>query len=107
MMDPIGYGLENFDAVGAYRTTDNGKPVDASGKLEETDVDGAFTGPIELGKKLAQSQEARECFARQWLSYATARAVDDATWTALAADAQNFVAGQVGVITLMTGQGGL
>jgi hypothetical protein len=102
MMDPIGYGLENFDATGAYRSTDNGKPVDASGKLSGTDVDGDFNGPVELGKRLAQSQEARECFAKQWLSYATARAVDDSTWNALETDAEEFVSGRASVAALMT-----
>lgn len=32
-MDPIGFGLENFDGIGAWRETENGKPVDASGRL--------------------------------------------------------------------------
>ncbi|MBK7863453.1 MAG: DUF1592 domain-containing protein [Archangiaceae bacterium] len=34
LMDPIGFGFENFDAVGAYRTTEHGKPVDASGVID-------------------------------------------------------------------------
>lgn len=103
MMDPIGDGLENFDAIGAYRSTDNGKPVDASGSLTDTDVDGDFNGPVELGNRLAQSEEARECFARQWLSYATARAVDDASWGALESIASGFVTGQASIVALMTG----
>ena len=101
-MDPIGDGLENFDAIGAYRSTENGKPVDDSGNLSETDVDGDFHGPIELGARLAQSGEARECFAKQWLSYATARAVDDPTWNALQSISKDFVAGQASVLSLMT-----
>jgi hypothetical protein len=32
-MDPIGFALETFDAVGRYRTTDNGSPIDMSGQL--------------------------------------------------------------------------
>jgi hypothetical protein len=34
MMDPIGFGMENFDAIGQYRTLDNGQPIDASGTLD-------------------------------------------------------------------------
>jgi hypothetical protein len=64
-------------------------------------VDGAFQGPIELGRRLAESHEARECFVRQWLSYATARAVDDATYAALGAIAHDFVSGQASVVDLM------
>jgi len=36
-MDPIGFSMENFDAVGTWRTTDNGSPIDPSGVL----VDGS------------------------------------------------------------------
>ena len=33
IMDPIGFSLENFDAIGQWRTTDDGNPIDSSGKL--------------------------------------------------------------------------
>lgn len=40
-LDPIGFALENFDAVGAWRTQEAGKPIDASGELADgTKVDG-------------------------------------------------------------------
>ena len=40
-MDPLGFALENFDAVGAWRTRDNGSPIDASGQfLDGTTLDG-------------------------------------------------------------------
>ena len=43
-MDPIGFSLENFDAVGAWRTQDSGLPIDASGKLADgTDVNGVVS----------------------------------------------------------------
>ncbi len=44
LMDPIGFALENFDAVGAWRTKDVGVPIDASGELADgTKVSGAET----------------------------------------------------------------
>jgi cytochrome c551/c552 len=44
MMDPLGLALENFDAVGAWRVTDEGSPIDASGQLlDGTRVDGVVT----------------------------------------------------------------
>ena len=44
IMDPIGFALENFDAVGAWRTEDAGAPIDASGELSDgTHVDGVVT----------------------------------------------------------------
>jgi hypothetical protein len=43
-MDPIGFTLENFDAVGAYRAHEAGAPVDASGQwVDGTKVDGVVT----------------------------------------------------------------
>jgi hypothetical protein len=74
-IDPIGLGLENFDAVGLYRTTDKGKPVDAAGELTGTDVDGPFTGAPALAKKLATSTTARDCLVTQWFRYAYGRDV--------------------------------
>ena len=49
IMDPIGLALENFDAVGAWRTRDGGQPIDASGQL----MDGtAVDGPVSLRRAL-------------------------------------------------------
>jgi hypothetical protein len=74
LLDPIGFGFENYDTLGHYRTEDGGKPVDASGELVSTrDVDGKFNGLGELAAKLAQSSEVEECVARQWFRFATDR----------------------------------
>jgi hypothetical protein len=43
-MDSIGFAMENFDAVGAWRTRDAGQPIDATGELSDgTKVDGVVT----------------------------------------------------------------
>jgi hypothetical protein len=74
LLDPTGFGFENFDTLGRYRTEDGGKPIDASGKLVATrDVDGPFNGIVELSKKLAASAEVKECVTRQWFRYAINR----------------------------------
>jgi hypothetical protein len=73
IINPMGYGLENYDAVGAYRTTDNGLPVDATGSINGTDVDGPFTGGVELSKKLAASKTVAACAASNWYAYAVGR----------------------------------
>lgn len=49
-IDPIGFGLENFDAIGRYRTEEAGKPVDATGQLPGGP---GFQGPAELRALLA------------------------------------------------------
>jgi hypothetical protein len=73
LMDPIGFGFENFDGIGKWRTVDQGQPVDASGTLSSSDVDGPFHGVVELANKLAQSQEASDCVVTEWFRYAFAR----------------------------------
>ena len=52
LMDPVGFALENFDAVGRWRTTEEGQPVDASGGLPDGSK---FTGVAGLEAGLAQA----------------------------------------------------
>jgi hypothetical protein len=73
LFDPIGFGFENYDAVGRWRTTENGNPIDASGELTAADVAGEFVGVRELGGKLAQSEDVAQCVARQWFRFAYGR----------------------------------
>jgi len=74
LLDPLGFGFENYDTLGRYRTMDGGKPIDASGNLVSTrDIDGPFNGVVELGAKLASSAEVEECVTRQWFRFAIER----------------------------------
>jgi hypothetical protein len=72
-IDTIGYGLEHYDAIGAYRTVDSGRPVDARGEIKGTDVDGPFTGGVELSRRLADSKAVQICAARSWFQFAVGR----------------------------------
>ncbi|MFV8749325.1 DUF1592 domain-containing protein [Nannocystaceae bacterium ST9] len=78
-IDGIGFGFEHYDALGRWRDVDNGFPVDASGQLIGSDVDGEFDGAIELAAKLASSEVAHECAVTNYLRWALARspALDD------------------------------
>jgi hypothetical protein len=74
LMDPVGFGFEHYDALGAWRERDGDFAVDASSELTETvDVDGPFDGAIELAERLAGSAEVRRCYARQWFRFAAGR----------------------------------
>jgi hypothetical protein len=75
LMDPIGFGFEMMDAMGRYRETENGLPVDSSGSLLDTDVDGPFRGPAALSEKLLASAEVRACFVRQLFRFVEGRDV--------------------------------
>ncbi len=88
LMDPIGFGFESFDTLGRFRTTDNGQPVDSSGELIATDIDGPFDGPAALSERLPKSALFRRCFVRQLWRFAEGRSaeskddpeVDGLTW---------------------------
>jgi hypothetical protein len=73
-MDPLGFGLENFDAVGAWRTADGTVPIDASGTLPDGKT---FNGPIELRAVLLSQKDA---FARaitgKLMTYALGRGLE-------------------------------
>lgn len=76
VMDPPGFGLENYDAVGLWRDTENDVLIDASGTLDP--LGGApFSGPIELIQLIANSQQTQNCFAHNWLTYAYGRAITE------------------------------
>ena len=71
IIDPIGFSLESFDAVGAWRTKDGGFPVDPSGTLYDgTPVD----GPVSLRRFLLDNDDLFLAnFTRNLLMYATGR----------------------------------
>lgn len=78
-MDPIGFGLEAYDALGRYRETDHGLPVDASGEITDTlDIDGPFDGAPELAERLGRSAEVRQCVATQWFRFGYGRVEKEA-----------------------------
>lgn len=90
--DPIGYGFEQMDGIGRFRSMENGLQVDSSGSLTRTDVDGAFVGPAQLSMKLAQSQMAQTCMVNHFFSFAQTRATTDADTCVIQTWANKFQA---------------
>jgi Protein of unknown function (DUF1592)/Protein of unknown function (DUF1588)/Protein of unknown function (DUF1587)/Protein of unknown function (DUF1595)/Protein of unknown function (DUF1585) len=76
VMDPLGFGLENYDAVGQYRTTDNGLPVDATGMLPDGRT---FNGAAELESVIAKDPGFASCVTQKLYTYALGRGPDDST----------------------------
>ncbi|WP_437992626.1 DUF1592 domain-containing protein [Sorangium sp. So ce145] len=74
LLDPIGFGFEHYDALGRWRDAENGIPVDASGELTQTDIDGPFDGAVELARRLAESEQVRACVVKQWFRFGYGRA---------------------------------
>jgi len=73
-MDALGFALENFDAVGAWRTKDGNFPIDAAAQLPDGR---SFNGPRELKAVLRGSKEQfARCLTEKLLTYAVGRGVE-------------------------------
>ncbi len=73
-MDPLGFGLETFDAVGGFRDKDDGKPIDASGVLPDGQT---FNGPAELRQILLSKKDLfTRCLTEKMLTYALGRGLE-------------------------------
>jgi hypothetical protein len=76
LLEGVGFGLEEYDQLGRFRTEEYGLLVDASGQLLESgdaSVDGDFNGARELADKLASSAQVEGCLAAQWFRYGMGR----------------------------------
>jgi hypothetical protein len=70
-MDPLGFGLENYDAIGQWRTEDGGFPIDASGSLPNGQT---FQGPADLRQILLRDRDTfARCLGSKLLTYALGR----------------------------------
>ena len=74
-MDPIGFGLENFDAIGAWRDREGGQVIDASGELHTGET---FNGPAELRRLLVEQKRQAfvRCLSEALLTYALGRGLE-------------------------------
>lgn len=88
-MDPIGFALEKYDAVGKWRELDEGVPIDATGQLPGgKTIDGAF----ELSQAIKEDPRFARCVTRKLYAYALGRAPQAFDEPRLAGLANGFVA---------------
>jgi hypothetical protein len=70
LMDPLGFGLERYDGIGSFRSSENGAPVDDTGEL----IDGTeFQGPRELAHLIEADPRYPRCITQHVLTYALGR----------------------------------
>lgn len=77
LFNPLGYAFENYDAIGEYRTTDQGQSVDAS---DVYTLDGqlmSFQNGVELSQLLASAKETHSCYLQNMMSYLNGRPLAD------------------------------
>ena len=80
-MDPLGFGLENYDAIGAFRTMDGTAAIDASGVLPDGVT--KFNGAVELAAALSKDASFSACLTRKFMTFAVGRLLnqrDDGAW---------------------------
>jgi hypothetical protein len=75
---PMGLSLETYDAIGQYRPSEFGKPIDTSGELVDVDpqLDGKYADGPELARKIINSRLGQTCFVSQVNNYVFGRTLD-------------------------------
>lgn len=71
--DRVGLSLEKFDTAGAYRTTENGAPIDATGSFNGKEYDGLK----ELAELIAVDPSTTSCLVKRAFAYGVARHPDE------------------------------
>ena len=85
LINPPGFAFENYDAIGAYRTTDHGQSVNAASSYAFAQPYGSqsFQNAIDFAKVISKAPEVHGCYTQNWASYLYARPVADETTGAL------------------------
>lgn len=79
LINPTGYAMEAYDAIGAWQTTEkeNGAPIDTVASVPLNDANYVdVTGPADLMRAIAASPEGQRCYAQRWVQFAYERAVN-------------------------------
>jgi len=75
-INPIGLGLENFDAVGQWRDTENGAVIDPAGEIDGAgDANGSFDDPLGLVDLIANSLTVQQCYSQKLVRFALGRLI--------------------------------
>lgn len=97
LMDPLGLGLENFDALGRWRDVESGLPIDASGEVNGV----PFTDASELAHTMAAAPDYTRCLARTAYRYATGHKEEPGEAVVLEGVNQHFGAEGYRVLALL------
>jgi hypothetical protein len=100
-MDPLGFSLENYNAIGQWRDKDAGQTIDASGKLPDGKM---FNGSAEMKTILAGNKEAfADCLTEKLMIYALGRGLEGYDRTATKKIVAGLAANDYKISSLITG----
>jgi hypothetical protein len=91
VIDPMGFGLENYDPIGRWRDQDQGMPIDASGEIPDTGA--RFANGPEMGAALRDDPRFARCVTRKLLTYAVGRGMGTSDTPALDLLTDRFASG--------------
>jgi hypothetical protein len=69
LFNPLGYAFENYDAIGKYRTTDHGKPVNAADSYTLDNQLKTFSNGVELSHLIADAKQTHDCYVHKMMTY--------------------------------------
>jgi hypothetical protein len=72
-INPLGFAFENFDGMGQWRETENGKPINAAGSYPFAEGVKSFTNVSDLMTTIAQGEQAHTCYGKKLAGFALQR----------------------------------
>lgn len=73
VVNPTGFAMESFDAIGRVQTTDNGAPIDSNAVVPMGTIAVTVSGHVDMMNAIAASYAAQHCYAEKWVQYAYER----------------------------------
>jgi hypothetical protein len=96
LIDPFGLAFENYDALGVYRDVEYESDTAIDAKITiaigDAELDGDYTGALELSRRLGESQRVRACLSQQWLTFLLGRALRESDQALLSSVTERLVA---------------
>jgi hypothetical protein len=79
LINPTGFTMENYNAIGAWQTTEKGTnaPITTAAEVQIGGSKVAVTNAADLMEKIASSPDAQRCYAQKWVQYAYERVPTD------------------------------
>ncbi len=101
-INPTGFAMGSFDAVGQYQPNENGAPIDTTAEVPMDGRTVSVSGPGDLMTAIANSPQAQRCYAERWVEYAYQRVPNAADACVVESMAANIVQGDYTVQQLIT-----
>ena len=100
-LDPLGFSMERYDAIGQFRSTDAGKPIDSSGEIKLSGTSFSFDDAPQMLNLLADSKDIQQCFVKQVMHYAFGRPMGRADEKFVKSTQEQFVSSGLNVKKLL------